>query len=94
MSSYGDGTENGLVTRSVYAYTDAHGERRECRDTGLGAERVEILYDPVDPDGSSQVGRGTTAMFVLGVVLLLVFGLPLVPTGAVTAVFTVALPFL
>ncbi|MEV6055566.1 hypothetical protein [Streptomyces sp. NPDC052107] len=93
-SSHGIGTENGPLTRWVYSCTDARGTRRECigADTG-GAAWVRILYDPADPDGSSQVGTGTAGMFVFGVVLLLVFGIPVLVGAARAAVIAVTFAF-
>ncbi|MGW0204658.1 hypothetical protein ACWDZ8_02140 [Streptomyces sp. NPDC003233] len=87
-------TENGPLARYVYACTDARGARRECvgMDTG-GAAWVRVLYDPADPDGSSQVGTGTAGMLVFGVVLLLVGGIPVLLGSAGAAVVAVTSAF-
>ncbi|MFI6352518.1 hypothetical protein ACIBJF_07570 [Streptomyces sp. NPDC050743] len=88
------GTDDGPLTRWVYSYTDARGTRRECVgvDTG-GAAWVRILYDPADPDGSSQAGTGTAGMFVFGAVLLLVFGIPVRVGAAGAGVIAVTFAF-
>ncbi|MGW1804819.1 hypothetical protein [Streptomyces sp. NPDC002078] len=51
------------------------------------------LYDPADPDGSSQVGTGTAGMLVFGVVLLLVGGIPVLVGSAGAAVVAVTSAF-
>lgn len=61
-------------------------------DTG-GAAWVRVLYDPADPDGSSQVGTGTAGMLVFGVVLLLVGGIPVLVGSAGAAVVAVTSAF-
>ncbi|MET8801443.1 hypothetical protein [Streptomyces sp. NPDC004546] len=90
-SSYAETVEDVVVRRYVYAYSDARGERRTCTGTDVrGDAWAPILYDPADPDGSSQVGTGTAGMLAFGAVLLLVFGIP-VAAGAVAVLLAVVL---
>jgi hypothetical protein len=90
-SSYTATVEDVVVRRYVYVYSDARGERRTCTGTDVrGDAWAPILYDPADPDGSSQVGTGTAGMLAFGAVLLLVFGIP-VAAGAVAVLLAVVL---
>jgi hypothetical protein len=76
-------TDNGLVSSYVYEYVDLHGVRRECSgSSGDGAKRVEIVYDPEDPE-SDKIGRGTAGQLVFGVVVGGVLGAPMLALGAV-----------
>ena len=79
-----------LARRGKYLVWELDGEAfllQHLRMTGA------ILYDPADPDGSSQVGTGTAGMFLFGVVLLLVFGIPVMAGGVLAAVLAVFFAF-
>ncbi|MEU9474435.1 hypothetical protein [Streptomyces sp. NPDC048191] len=93
-SSYVETVEDALLTRYVHSCTDLSGARRSCTgtDTG-GAAWAPVLYDPADPDESSQVGTGTAGMFVFGAVLLLVFGIPVLGGCAPAAGIAVSIAF-
>ncbi|MQY35913.1 hypothetical protein SRB17_39090 [Streptomyces sp. RB17] len=93
-SSRVESVEDALVTRHVYSYTDLSGERRTCTGTDTrGTPWAPILYDPADPDGTSQVGTRTAGMFVLGAVLLLMFGIPVLGGCAMAAGLAVSIAF-
>ncbi|MEU6657238.1 hypothetical protein ABZ904_50245 [Streptomyces sp. NPDC046900] len=61
------------VEQYTYAYVDSHGVRRERTGSDGGAERVEITYDPADPE-TTKVGRRTAGQLVFGAVLILLAG--------------------
>ncbi|MFF9209456.1 MULTISPECIES: hypothetical protein [unclassified Streptomyces] len=50
----------------VYLYVDGRGHAHEWRGRGSAAERVEILYDPDDPE-VARLGRGAVGRMVQGV---------------------------
>ncbi|WP_328872651.1 hypothetical protein OHT76_22520 [Streptomyces sp. NBC_00287] len=87
--SYEMGTGEDAVTHYEYTYVDARGQTRTRSGPAGGAEEVEIVYDPEDPEGTTKVGRGTAGVLALGV-FYLVIGVPatlgglwMVGTGAV-----------
>ncbi|MFK0112462.1 hypothetical protein [Streptomyces sp. NPDC091217] len=79
--SYGTGSGEDAVRRHVYSYVDAHGVRRERDGTEGGAQEVEIVYDPGDPEGATKVGRGTGWQLTGGVFVAVLLGLPMTLVG-------------
>jgi hypothetical protein len=79
--SYETGSGADAVTHHVYSYVDAHGVRRRRSGTEGGAQEVEIVYDPEDPEGVTKVGRRTGWQLAGGVLLALLLGLPMTVLG-------------
>ncbi|MGW7206389.1 hypothetical protein [Streptomyces sp. NPDC054837] len=78
--SYEVGTGEDVVTHHTYAYVDALGNTRTRSGRQGGADEVDILYDPEDPEGTTKVGHGTAGHLALGL-FRLVAGLATVSAG-------------
>ena len=78
--SYEVGTGEDAVTHHTYAYVDAQGNARTRSGRQGGADEVDILYDPEDPEGTTKVGHGTAGHLALGLFRLVV-GLATVSAG-------------
>lgn len=72
-----------------YAYVDSHGVRRDCKSPDGGAERVEITYDPANPD-TAIVGHRTTGWLAFGAVIIVLMGSVLL-AGVALALVAVAI---
>ncbi|MDQ0600357.1 hypothetical protein QF037_004702 [Streptomyces canus] len=78
--SYEVGTGEDAVTHHTYEYVDALGKTRTRSGREGGADEVDILYDPEDPEGTPKVGHGTAGHLALGL-FRLVLGLATVSAG-------------
>ncbi|MCX5362173.1 hypothetical protein OG864_26030 [Streptomyces sp. NBC_00124] len=89
--SYEVGTGEDAVTHHTYEYVDALGITRTRSGREGGADGVDILYDPEDPEGTTKVGHGTAGHLAVGL-FHLVLGLAAVSAGLwMMGVGTVAL---
>jgi hypothetical protein len=78
--SYEVGTGEDAATHHMYAYVDALGNARTRSGRQGGADEVDILYDPEDPEGTTKVGHRTAGHLFLGL-FRLVLGLATVSAG-------------
>ncbi|RPE42361.1 hypothetical protein EDD90_5489 [Streptomyces sp. Ag109_O5-1] len=79
--SYGTGSGEDTVRHHVYSYVDPHGVRRSRSGTECGAQEVEIVYDPEDPEGTTKVGCRAGWQLTGGVLVAVLPGLPMTPVG-------------
>ena len=78
--SYEVGTGEDAVMHHTYEYVDALGTTRTRSGRDGGADAVEIMYDPEDPEGTTKVGRGVAGHLALGL-MFLALGLPTAAAG-------------
>ena len=79
QTSYGTGSDGETTATKVYAFTDTAGARHEYRGGGklvaTDPERIEVTYDPCDPERTSaRYGLVVRVLQFLAYVLL---GLPI-----------------
>jgi hypothetical protein len=72
--------EDAAGMHRTYEYVDARGTTRTRSGWEGGADAVEIMYDPEDPECTTKVGHGTAGDLALGL-LFLAFGLPTAAAG-------------